>query len=186
MFLLNMNEINCCSEPNIKKVGISLPCFNCKNMNEGNISVNCCNDQELFDCVSDIVCMSCKTIMPNTMDNDKITFKKKCRLIDRRFKYMLHKFHNYVIYDELYNMSSHRKNLICKFLKIILNNHIDLYGEKTKMIDIDFLLLEVFELLGFDLGVYLNSRKRKFYKNYFEKMINYSYVDLADIINQFV
>ena len=56
--------------------------------------------------------------------------------------------------------------------KIIIR-HIELYGEKRKMIETTYLLLEVFELFGIDFGIYVSTPFRKYYGEYCEKMMDF-------------
>ena len=170
---LNQNEINCCDNRIISKIGISMPCFACKNENIYNVSVNCCNEPQLFIGGPKIFCLSCKMDVPNTRENDMIIFKNRCQKIERRFKYMLYKFNEYAIEDEIYNLPWYKKNLICNILKRILIKHMELYGEKVKMINMHYLLLEVFKLFGIDLEIFVPSPLSSYYEKYCEKMIDF-------------
>ena len=94
--------------------------------------------------------------------------------IKRRHKYMLNKFGNYTLMDEIYNLSYNEKNLICDILFYILIRHIELYGVKLKMINIDYLLFEVFKLFGIHLGIHVSTPFRLiYYKKYCKKIMNY-------------
>ena len=116
-----------------------------------------------------------------------IIYKKIWQKIDQRFKYILYQFDYYSLYDEIYNLSDHKINLICNLIKIILYNHINLFGEKIKMINIHYLLLKIFQLLGIDLGISLDLPRNlsNRYEKYFKNIIEYSYDDIIDIIDEF-
>ena len=93
--------------------------------------------------------------------------------IERRHKYMLYKFDDYISMDEIYNLPLYKKNLICNILFKILIRHIELYGPKVKMINIQYLLLEVFKLFGIDLEIYVASPFKSYHEKYCEKMMDF-------------
>ena len=93
--------------------------------------------------------------------------------IERKYNYMLNKLHPFLIEDEIYNLPLYKKELIHDILFKIIIRHIELYGEKRKMIETTYLLLEVFELFGIDFGIYVSTPFRKYYGEYCEKMMDF-------------
>ena len=79
---------------------------------------------------------------------------------------MFNKLHPFSIEDEIYNLPLYKQELIHDILFKIIIRHIELYGEKRKMIETTYLLLEVFELFGIDFGIYVCTP-------YCEKMMDF-------------
>ena len=184
VFSYDMKKMECFDNSIIREYGFYLPCFNCRSIKKCDILVDGFNNENFRMRGPHIKCKTCKTMLSNARYDDhedyNIIYKKVCKKIDKRFTKILYKLHEYSSYDEICNLSNNEINIVCNILKLLLYNHINLYGDKKRMISINYLLMRLFDFLGLDLGLEMPVSNR--YDEYFDNIMEYSFETIRDLL----
>ena len=182
VFSFDREKMECFDNRILRKNGFHLPCFDCKSLKRCNILV----DENLF--ANDgphIECKSCETILTDarydTYKDYKFIYKKILQEIDERLTKILNRYNEYSIDDAIYNLTCTKKNFICNILKILYYNHINLYGETMKKINIDYFLQKLFDFLEIDLEFH---NVPKIFDKYFDDIIEYSYETIYELFDE--